>query len=177
MDLIVAGVVIVYGQLVEVPGNVVGGTRIHVPIVVDAGGGGKCGSALIRSIIFVAVPADFGGVANLAANLALGACRIAGGATAGPVGVGEAAMVVATAAMSTVVAMPRTGATTAMIPASTGSSHGRGVTSSSGAPLKMCVLLKAQELDVEVTWSDWISTSDNRGEHRVVILIEAGKEI
>jgi hypothetical protein len=59
MDLIVAGVVIVHSQLVEVPGNVVGGTRIRVPIVVDAGGGGKSSIALSGSIIVVAVPAVF----------------------------------------------------------------------------------------------------------------------
>jgi hypothetical protein len=143
MDLIVAGVVIVHGQLVKVPGDVVGGTGIHVSIVVDVGGGGKCSIALIKSIIFVVVPTDFGGVANPAADLALRACRGAGGAAVGPVGVGEAAMVGATVATSTIVAAPNTGAATTMIPVSTGSSHGRGLTSSCGAPLKIYVLFKA----------------------------------
>jgi hypothetical protein len=177
MDLIVAGVVIVHSQLVEVPGNVVGGTGIRVPIVVDAAGGGKSSIALSGNIIVVAVPAVFGSVANLVANLALQARRTAVVAAIGLVVVVETATVGATTTASPVLATPGIGASTAMIPASPGSSHGRQGTTRHGVLLKLHVLLKAQELSVELAWGDRIHTSDNHGEHRVVLRIKTGEEV
>jgi hypothetical protein len=37
MNLVSVGVVIMHGEIVEVPCDVVSGTEIHVPIVVDVG--------------------------------------------------------------------------------------------------------------------------------------------
>jgi hypothetical protein len=90
MDLIGAGVRLLHGELVKFTGDVVGGVRISVPIIVAAVGGrrGHRGM-LLRDVVFIkAVPARGHRVPYLEADLAL---RTRSGGGARPVVVGATA--------------------------------------------------------------------------------------
>jgi hypothetical protein len=77
MDLIMAGVVIMHSQLVEVPGDMVGGARVHVPMIVWTRGGGSSSTWLGNIIFFKLMPIIIGRVSNLQTDLTLGPRRFA----------------------------------------------------------------------------------------------------
>jgi hypothetical protein len=77
MDLIMVGVVIMHSQLVEVPGDMVGGARVHVPMIVWTRGGGSSSTRLGNIIFFKLMPTIIGRVSNLQTDLTLGPRRFA----------------------------------------------------------------------------------------------------
>jgi hypothetical protein len=119
MDLIMADVVIMHSQFVEVPDDVVDGARVRVPMIARNRGGGSSSTQLGNIIFLKPMPTIVGCVSNLQTYLTLGPRQFAR-APPGSIVAASARRVTTTV---TPAAISAAIATTPERPATTSSSH------------------------------------------------------
>jgi hypothetical protein len=90
MNLFMAGVVIMHSELVKIPGNMIGGAGVSVPIIIVTGGNSSGRMRFRNIVLFKMMPTLVGRVPNFKAHLVLWSRRAAKATTPGPT-VGEAA--------------------------------------------------------------------------------------
>jgi hypothetical protein len=181
MNLITAMVLLLHGELVELTGDMVGGTGIAVPVGVHAIGRHVGVLLLFVFIIGVAMPAFPCFVSRLAADLADSGATVSVVATpatsTATIATSSTLLVASTFAAATI-ATVTSASTIVAAPAVSSVSTGCSIDGAPDVGEELDAILIGLDLGVEIADGEVFSTIDpDGGEEGVVGVVEAGEEI